>query len=245
MNGMEGMAVKTFAETGTVLQQTLVNLWNSFISVFPGLVAAIVLIVIGWLVGKIVGGAFSKLLKKVKLDYWVKKEKLSQALWGKEISSVLGSLIKWYIVIVFLGAAASLIQLQPLADFVSSVIHYLPALFGAIVVVIIGLVVGEYLKKSIRKTEMPYNEWVSRLVKFLVVYFTIVIGLQTAGFKVDILVDAFRIGFATFAITIAIIVGISFGLALKEDAKKIVKKLEKAGKSKKKKKSKKSKKKKK
>lgn len=222
---MNGFAIETFAETGSVLQQTLGNLWASFVTVFPGIIAAIILIIIGWIVGKIAGGVLSKVLSKLKLDFWLEKEGLKQALWGKDLSSILGTLLKWYIVIVFLGAAAALIELQPLVTFINSVVHYLPALFGAFIIVIIGLIVGEHIRKKVAAGKTKYSEPGGRLLKYLVIYFTVVIGLQTAGFEVTILIDAFRIGFAAFAITVAIIIGIGFGFAFKEDAKRILKDL--------------------
>jgi hypothetical protein len=222
---MEGLAVETFAETGSVLQQTLANLWGSFVAVFPGIIAAIILIIIGWIVGKIIDGVLQRLLSKLKLDYWLEKEGLKQALWGKNLSSILGSLLKWYIVVVFLGAAAALIEMQPLVTFINSVVHYLPALFGAFIIIIIGMIVGEHIKKKIEMAKIKYSDVMGQLAKYLVIYFTVVIGLQTAGFEVTILIDAFRIAFAAFAITVAIIIGIGFGFAFKEDAKKIFKEM--------------------
>lgn len=233
---MEGLAIETFAETGSILQQTIISLWNSFISVFPGIIASIILIIIGWIIGKVIGGIFQRILKKIKIDYWLEKEDLKQALWGKELSSILGSLLKWYIFVVFLGAAASLIQLQPLVTFINSVVQYLPALFGALIVIIVGLIVGEHVKKKIVTLKIAYNELFARLLKYLIIYFTLVIGLQTAGFEVTILIDAFRIAFSAFAITVAIIIGIGFGFAFKEDAKRILKEIQKEVKSSKKRK---------
>lgn len=226
------MVVETITETGvqagTLLQQTAVSLWNSFITIFPGIIAAILLIAIGWIVGKAIGFAFQEILKRAKLDYWIKKENLSGAIWGKNLSEILGSLLKWYIVVVFLGAAAAVVQLEPLVKFADYLVLYLPALFGAVLVVLIGLLAGEYLKRLVIGTKMAYNEVIGSIIKFLAIYFTLVIGLQTAGFDVTILVDAFRIGFAAFAVTVAIILGIGFGAAFKEDARRILKKFEKS-----------------
>ncbi len=203
------------------LSQAFSNLWNSFLSVIPGLVAAIVVIFVGWIFGRIAGNIVTRILNTIGVDSWIKRNKLDKALWGKKLSHILGSLVKWYIILVFLGAATSLVKLKSLETFMELLVRYLPALLGATLIIILGFVAGEYVRMQLASFRMPYRDQISGISKFLIVYFALVIGLQTAGFKVDILIDAFKIAFSAFAISLAIVVGIGFGLAFAEDARKI------------------------
>jgi len=209
-----------------ILERVSTNFWDSFAAIIPGLIAAIIVIFIGWLLGSIGSGIVSKVISRAKVDRWLEKNNLSQALYGRKLSSVLGTLLKWYIIVIFLGEAANLVQLASLSAIISSIVLFLPALIGAGLVVIGGLLVSEYLKKTALATKFAYRELVGDAIKFLVIYFALVTGLQTAGFEVSILLDAFRIGFAAVVITAAIVIGISFGLALKDDAKKILRSIQ-------------------
>ncbi len=205
----------------SALSQALSKLWSSFVEVVPGLVAAIIIIIFGWFVGWFIGNAVTGILSAVGVDSWIKRNKLEKALWGKKLSEILGSLTKWYVIFIFLGAATSLIEIKALEDFMKLLVIKLPALFGALLIIILGFIAGEYVKIQLISFRIPYKNQVSSISKFLVIYFALVIGLQTVGFKADILIDAFKIAFSAFAISLAIIIGIGFGLAFAEDAKKI------------------------
>ncbi|MBN2101462.1 MAG: hypothetical protein JW716_01160 [Candidatus Aenigmarchaeota archaeon] len=212
--------VDFLTQIGLILQNSVMNFWDSFVTWFPGLVAALIVLILGWVIGSLIGGAVTRVLHRAKLDYWIKTRNLKGALYGKELSSVLGSLVKWYIIVVFLGEAALLVKLTALSAVVTAIVLYLPVLIGAALVILIGMLIGEYVKNEALDTKMGYKELVGGVGKWLIIYFAIVIGLDTAGFEVSILVDAFRIGFAALAIVVAIVVGIGFGLAFKDDIEK-------------------------
>ncbi|NOX71426.1 MAG: hypothetical protein GXO64_01880 [Candidatus Micrarchaeota archaeon] len=217
------MAFDLVAQIGLILQNSIMNFWESFISWFPGLVAALIVIIFGWIIASVIGGLSTKILHRAKLDYWIKTRNLKDALYGKDLSSILGSLVKWYIIVVFLSEAASLVKLTALSTIVTAVVLYLPTLIGAALVVLMGLLFGEYVKNEALDMEMSHRELFGNVGKWLIVYFALVIGLQTAGFEVNILLDAFRIGFSSLAITVAIIIGLGFGLAFKDDIEKYAK----------------------
>lgn len=208
------------AQIGIILQNSIINFWESFVTWFPGLIAAVIVVILGWIIASIIGGIVTRVLHRAKLDYWIKTRNLKEALYGKELSSILGSLLKWYIIVIFLGEAAMLVKLTALSTVVTAIVFYLPTLIGAALVILIGMLIGEYVKNEALDTKMSYKELVGSVGKWLVIYFALVIGLQTAGFEVNILLDAFRIGFAALAIVVAIVVGLGFGLAFRDDIMK-------------------------
>lgn len=217
------MAFESLAEMGTIMQGTLMSFWDGFVYILPGLLAAIIVLIVGVIIGKIAGRIVAKVLNKVKLDYWIQRNKLSEALYGKQLSSILGSLLKWYIIIIFLGEAANLVQLTATSYIIRYISFYLPLLIGAGLVVLAGMLIGEYLKKLVTGTKMAHKYLFGEGIKWLTVYFSVVIGLQTAGFEVTILLDAFRIGFTALAIVAAIILGMGFGFAFRKDIEKLAK----------------------
>ena len=65
-------------------------------------------------------------------------------------------------------------------------------------------------------------------VEILIVYMAAVIGLEKVGIPTEILVEAFRIGFGGFVLAIVVAIGMAFGLASVDDARKILKDLKKS-----------------
>ena len=76
-------------EAGQVILNPLVNLWNSFVEVIPGLAGAILVLIIGYLVGGIVGFVIKKVLNKAKIDKLLLEKTTLEKVTGKfELSAL-------------------------------------------------------------------------------------------------------------------------------------------------------------
>ncbi len=212
------------------LGQAGLQLWASFIENVPGLVFATAIIIIGWIVGKIVKQIVIKLLQSTKIDQWVDEQNLTAAIGGQELSVLIGSFVKWYIIAVFLAQAVGWIKLDVLKDFLQLIVEWIPLVLGALVIVLLGLLIGRFARNAVEATQHRLKKTVAVAAELIIIYIAAVIALDTIGFNVTILVDAFRIALAAFAITIAIIIGVAFGLAFKDDAKKVIADLRKGAK---------------
>jgi hypothetical protein len=209
------------------LWTAFVQIYSDFINLLPGIIVAILILIIGWLIAKIFEKIVVKGLRKLGVDDWLKKNKLDKALGKASLTRILGTLTKWYIFMVFLSQIVEWVQLTALQVFLQQALFYLPSLFGAAVIVIIGVFFGEYLKRVSMEMQFPYYELLGGVLKFVVSYIALVIGLQTAGIDATILIQAFTIGLLGVVLTGAIAIGIGFGFALKEEAQKVVKNVKK------------------
>lgn len=217
-----------FQSTGLTITLALEKLAQSFIETLPILVGAIIIILFGYLVGKLVEHIIIKLMKKTSIDEWVDEQNLTGAVGGKKISSIIGAFAKWYIIAIFLAQAVNSFNLKVLENFLSTIAFYIPQILLALVIVISGLLIGRYVKNAVEATTYNYRKTFGFALEILIVYMAMVMGLDTIeGISVTILLDAFRIAFTAAALTIAIIVGISFGFAFKDDAKKALKEMKK------------------
>ena len=209
------------------LRAAFIELANSVIKVLPGLIAATVILVFGWIVAKIIGLFVKKTLQKLGFDEWIKKNRLDKAVGNAKLSKVAGTISSWYIFIIFLAQIVEYVKLEGIHEILQEIILNLPVLFGGAVIVIFGLILGEYLRKSSAEMQIPYYDIFGGIAKFFVVYITLVIGLQTIGIDTTILIQAFSIGLIGIVLTIALSLGLGFGLAIKEEAKKIVRSVKK------------------
>jgi len=222
------MADDILSGIGFGLRDALLNLWNKFVEVIPGLLAALVVAIIGWIVARVLKEVVVKILQSTKVDQWIAEKKLSGAIGNREFSIIIGHLVKWYVLVVFLAQAVGLIQLEVLKNFVWLIVVYTPYILGGILIVVLGLLLAKYIANYVGATQHKYSKTVAKLAQVFVAYIAVVMALQTVGFDVTILMDAFRIAFIALAVTIAIIVGLSFGLAFKDEAKDIVADVKKA-----------------
>lgn len=219
--------VNIFYEARNILIDSFSNLWDVLVRLIPELIAALIIILVGWVIGKILHRVLRGLLRKVGLDKWVKREGLSPALWGKNFSSVLAAILKWYIFGIFFVQALGLIDNSFTRSLMELLNQYIHKIFGGAVLLVLASLLAEHIKRVIMETNIVHGKTIGNVVKILLVYFIFVLTLQVIGIQAGLLAEIFKIAFTAFAITIAIILGIGFGLAFSEDARKIVNTLKK------------------
>jgi len=216
-------------ETQVTLVDAMNNGLNDVVGMLPSfvinLVFAIVLFVLGWIIALIVGRIVSSILKAVKLETFLKKHKMEDAFGSVKISDVFVKIAKYYVLLVFLQAAVSLVELGTISDFLSSVLVYVPALIGAVIVMVCAVLFGEYVKeKIIELSKSPLVRLSARGAKLVIIYIGLTTALATAGISTILISSVFVTVLQAAVFGIALAIGISFGLGGQDEAKDIIKK---------------------
>ncbi len=132
---------------------SLYKLGQESIAYIPTLVAVLVLIIVGWIVGRLLGSIGSKVLDKIGLDDLIEKTAIGGMIKKAEMSTVglFEAIIKWFVYIIFAVIIIDLLQINIVAEFITRVILYIPLIISALVVLIIGLLIVDFLTGIIRK----------------------------------------------------------------------------------------------
>ena len=201
------------------------NTANDAAALLPGLIAAIIVFVLGWVVAFIVSRIFAGILKAIKLEDFLKQHKVDDALGTVKISDVLVKIVKYYVLLIFFQAAVSLVSLGTISAYLSVVLFYAPVLIGALLVVLIAVIFGEYLKEAVIDLDKKSStvKFAARAVKLVVIYVGLTMGLATAGFNTSLITGIFLTIIQAAAFGIALALGIAFGLGGQEDAKDVIK----------------------
>lgn len=133
---------------------SLYKLVDQFIAFIPTLIAVIVLIIVGWILGRFIGKIGAKALDKIGLDNLIDKTALGEIIRKAGMSTVgfFESIIKLFIYIIFAAIILDILKIQIITDFVTQVISYIPLIITALIVLIIGLLIVDFLADIIRKT---------------------------------------------------------------------------------------------
>jgi hypothetical protein len=94
--------VNALVEMSTATINPLVHIWNNIIAYLPGLMGAIIVSIVGYFIGLIVGNLVKHALVKARLDKWISEKGYSHSLLNIKLSKLIGQLIKWGIFISFL-----------------------------------------------------------------------------------------------------------------------------------------------
>src|SRR5487761_2282698 len=100
------MVFNTWAD---VLSQSFQSLFYGVVAFIPNLVVAIIIFIVGWLVGVGLGRVVEQIVNSLRVDQALKSTGLERVLGraGFELSSgkFLGFLVEWFFIIVFLIAS--------------------------------------------------------------------------------------------------------------------------------------------
>ena len=132
----------------------MTTLWSKVAGFMPNLVAAIVILVIGYFIAKFIGFVLARLLKKVGLDKLSKSvgviKTLERAAIKLSPSEIVGAIGFWIIMLTFLVTATESLGLPRVSSTIDDVVLYLPKVIAAAVIFIIGLFLANFLRDIVR-----------------------------------------------------------------------------------------------
>ncbi|MBU1203489.1 MAG: hypothetical protein KKG60_00275 [Nanoarchaeota archaeon] len=216
--------VDTVTATGSLILSPLVTLWNSFVNILPGIVAALIILIIGYFVALGLGHLLRVILNKAGLDRYMSKAKYSKAVGHMRLSNIFGEILKWYVFIIFLQSAVALLNLGTLSGVLNEFVLWIPNVIIAAIVVIFGIAVAHFISMKIEEhTELRGVRFFSRIIKFVIVFMVAIIALNQIGVQASILENTFLLLIGAFAVGIAIALGIGLGKGLQIESKSIIK----------------------
>src|SRR3954462_8203620 len=80
-------------------------LWFQFVQYIPQIIAAAVILLVGWALGVIFGDLATRLVRYTGVDNWVKRARLNERLQLEHgsryalLSGIVGSFVKWLIIL--------------------------------------------------------------------------------------------------------------------------------------------------
>ncbi|MFH1065386.1 MAG: hypothetical protein V1734_02665 [Nanoarchaeota archaeon] len=209
-------------EAGIAILSPLASLWQGFIAIFPGLVAALIIIILGYFVSLLLGHVVKIVLGKLGADKIMGKVKAPSSLQNFSVSSMTGRLTKWYVFIIFLGEAANILKLGVLSELFTRFVLWLPQLIIALLAVFVGFIVAYYVGHVIESDiKLKGAKTMAKVFEYVILFIAFVIALEQIGLQVDLLKNAFLIVLGALGLGVALAIGLSFGLGLKGDAAKM------------------------
>jgi small-conductance mechanosensitive channel len=201
-------------EVPEFLDETLTAVANFL----PQLVGALLILLVGWILGRIVGGIIRRLTDRTDIDRHVMATPLGGALGGTEkaVSRSLGRVGAYFVYALAILAAADALAVDLLSEWIASAVSYLPALVAGLLIIVVGFVVADFLADVVAHTESVtdtgYTDAFADGLRIFLYFVVTVIGLGTMGVDVQILNTFAQAAAWGVAAGVALAIGIAFGL---------------------------------
>ncbi len=209
----------------------ILGLWQGFLIFIPKLTGALLIFIIGWIISAGLGKLVSEILRKVGLNTVFEKEAWKEAIekadLNIDIAGFIGSIFKWVLVIVFLLAAIEILGLSQFADFIASILNYLPNVLVAAIIFVVAIIIADFTEKitkaSVESIRAGYGNLMGTLVRWSIWIFAIL----TILYQLKIAPELILILFTGVVAMITIATGLAFGLGGKEIASDLLSEIKK------------------
>ncbi len=196
--------------------ESLVTLGQTMMAALPNIIGALFLIILGWIIAKILSFAVRKTLKTIGFDKLSQKPTIAEALDKAKIkvapSKIVGKFIYWVIILLFFVTASDTLGWTIVSATIADLIGYLPRLFSAIVLFVIGFYIATFVKKGLKGILESLSVASSHLISGFAFYVILVIisltALDQAGVDTTILTSNVTIIIGGIVLAFAVSFGI-------------------------------------
>ncbi|MDH5754856.1 MAG: hypothetical protein OEY95_06625 [Candidatus Bathyarchaeota archaeon] len=211
----------------------LEDLWNTFVVMIPGIIGAIIALIIGWIAGRALGKGVSMILDKAGVDDALRKTIIGKSIEKSGITCVhfFDLIVRWFIYLIAILAAASILNIAVLSDFLNNVVSYIPSFIAGVFILLFGFIIVDYFADFFRtfgrEAKIEFTGIIANGLRLLLYFVIIIISLSVMRIDVTILyifATALAWGIAVGAgVGIAIAVGWGFKDVIRERADKWIK----------------------
>ncbi|MBC8283748.1 MAG: mechanosensitive ion channel [Nitrospinae bacterium] len=202
------------------------KLWTEIALFTPNLVGALVILILGYFVSKLLKVIVSTFLRKIQIDLASEKVGIKESLSKTGItitpSEIVGKIVFWIFMLTFVISAAETLGLEQVSQTIDSFVLYLPKVLGASLIAVIGLVLAHFVKDLVRNGVEGFGvEYGKPLANFAFGIMVFVIGvltLEQLEIKTALLNSVLEITMIASGLALAL----SLGLGTKEVSKNII-----------------------
>ena len=212
-----------------VFVASLTSFWTQLASFVPQLLAALVLLFVGWILANLARTGVIKLLDLLRFDSLAEKTGIEAFLRQGHVEISLGrliaNLVSWVIIFIVIVTVANSLGLHMVAELFNKIVLYIPNVIVAILVLVFGVLVARIINRLVfaymNNIGVQGALTISTLSEYAVIIFVVFIALEQLEIGTTLLTAAFQIGFGAIGLALAL----AFGLGGREWAAGVIKRV--------------------
>ncbi len=194
---------------------SMAEFFTSVAQFLPNVIGALLILIIGWFIAKIVAGIVGKVLKAVKID------KLGDRLNDIDIlknfkikpSKVISKFVYYAILLMFVIAASDVLGFAVVSELIKDFISFLPKVLVAVLILGIGFIFADFIRKIVVTAAESLGVPSARMIGTVVFYFLILnvvmVALSTAEIDISFITSNINLIIAGAVLAFALGFGLS------------------------------------
>lgn len=213
-----------------ILNYSFQSIWVEFVSIIPQIVIALVVLIVGWIIANLLKKVVMSVFGTLKIDKALDAagvDTLTERAGYKLNSGVfVGTLVKWFIIIVFFVAALDILNLNQATAFLSTVVlGYLPQVIVAVLILFGGFILASFMEKlvvaGVKATNVASPELLGKFARYAILIFTVLAALNQLAIAPELV----QLLFAGLVFGCSLAFGLAFGLGGRDAAAEYLKKM--------------------
>jgi hypothetical protein len=192
----------------------LSNALDLVVTFVPKLLLALVILIVGLIIAKLISKAVDVLLERVGFDRLGERGGVKQALARSNLdaSDVIAKIVYWAIVLLTLQFAFGVFGPNPISALLATIIGYLPNVIVAIIIVIIAAAIAQAVKTLLLAVlgGLSFGRALANIASVFIIFLGVVAALNQVGIAWTVTTPVLIAVLATIAGVI--IVGVGGGL---------------------------------
>lgn len=218
------MVVPTVTNFFEAVMVSLAAALMTLLSFIPALIGAVILLIVGWILSGFAARVVTALLQRVGFETAASRTGVTNFMHRTgarqmTASSVMGEIVKWFIRLIFIEAAAQAVHLEAVTQVINRVILFIPNLVVALVVVMIGMLIANFVAGLVRgaasEASLGSPNLLAAVAKYAIMAFAVIVAVNQVGIA-STLVNTL---FMAVVGAIALAIGLAFGLGGRDVAR--------------------------
>lgn len=206
----------TFDHSTQAVKESFLKAYDQIIGVLPSIVAMLVVVVVGYVVARFVARTVTALAEKLGLQTAADQSGLADSMHHmglqRNVPVIIGTIVFWLLMCVFLMAGFNILGLQAVTDAMQEIVHFIPNLLVATVLIVVGLLVATFLRgvvaTSADRVGLSYAEHLANGCYYVFAMLTFIAAFNRLGVQFALLEQLILIA----AGAVAVGFGLAFGL---------------------------------
>ncbi|BFT32218.1 mechanosensitive ion channel [Alteromonas sp. D210916BOD_24] len=194
----------------------LTRFWTEVAGFLPNLIATVVVVFIGLFISKMITNWVAKLIEKLGFNTLCEKLGIHSVIstlgFKANAADIVGKLLHLFFILIILVAAAETLGLERFSAILDEFILYLPKLFGALLITLIGLFIAKngktQLETSLENMGIEYGAAAGRVLQLMVLFITFSLVIGQLELETELLNTIFTVMIASLGIALALALGL-------------------------------------
>jgi small-conductance mechanosensitive channel len=192
----------------------------TFFSFIPQLIGALVILIIGFIIAKVLQAITTRVLGSMGFEGWMEKGGIKQFFERSQTQqtplSVIGKLVFWLVFIIALTMAVEALGISQISAVLAQFIAYIPQIIAAILILILAALLANFVAGIVRGA--TGNDILGSIAQYGIIVFAAFAALTQLGIAPELIAPTFLILLSAVAGALAL----AFGFGGQETAAKLI-----------------------